>query len=114
MIIGLKQRQIQTRTKVVTNGTPIAIHKNFKPPLPLPALENEEESVDLQGQGMKFIILSIFFDILTRLEGLLGLKLSDYTDNLTGASNIIDEIFKGAEIRNAQHYQNVLDNFYTK
>ena len=54
--------------------------------------EITNESVDLQGEGVKFIIPSKISDIWTRLEILLGLKLSGHTDILTEASNLKDEI----------------------
>ena len=56
---------------------------------PLPAIENE--SHNLQGEGVKIVIPSIKIDIYTRLEILLGLKTSRHTDTLTEASNLIDE-----------------------
>ena len=60
---------------------------------PLPAIEN-----DLQGEGVKIIIPSNIIDIYTRLEVLLGLKLSGHTDTSTEASNLIDELYKRGEI----------------
>ena len=48
----------------------------------------------LEGQGFKIIIPSNIIDIYTRLEVLLGLKISGHTDTLTEASNLIDEILK--------------------
>ena len=44
----------------------------------------------LVGQGLKIIIPSIIIDFYTRLELLIGLKLSGHTDTLTEASNLID------------------------
>ena len=62
---------------------------------------------NLQGQGIeKFIIPSNIFDIYTRQEILLGLKLSGHTDTLTEASNLIDELYKRGEIQNKQQYRN--------
>ena len=53
------------------------------------------DEIDLQGQGIeKIIIPSNIIDIYTRLEVLLGLKLSGHTDSLTEASNLIDELYK--------------------
>ena len=61
---------------------------------------------DLQGEGIKTIIPSNTIDIYTRLEILLGLKLSGNIDTLTGASNLIDDIYKRGEIQNEQQYRN--------
>ena len=46
-----------------------------------------EEPDNLQREGVKIIIPSNIIDIYTRLEVLLGLKLSGHTDTLTEASN---------------------------
>ena len=46
----------------------------------------KEEPTDLKGQGIeKIIIPSNIIDIYTRLEILLGLKLSSHSDTLTEA-----------------------------
>ena len=66
---------------------------------------------DLQGEGVKIIIPSNIIDIYTRLEILLGLKLSGHRDSLTEASNLIDELYKRGEIQNKQQYRNALDKF---
>ena len=79
--------------------------------LPLPAIENESDN--LQGDGVKIIIPSNIIDIYTRLEVLLGLKLSGHTDTLTEASNLIDELYKRGEIQNKQQYRNALNKFST-
>ena len=55
-------------------------------------------AIDLKGQGIKIIILSNIIDIYTRLEVLLGLKLSGHTDTLTEASASIDQLYKMGEI----------------
>ena len=78
---------------------------------PLPAIENESDN--LQGEGVKIIIPSNIIDIYTRLEVLLGLKLSGHTDTLTEASNLIDELYKRGEIQNKQQYRNSLNKFQT-
>ena len=62
--------------------------------------EITDGSDDLQGQGVKIFIPSNIIDIYTRLEVLLGLKLSGHTDTLTEASNLIDELYKRGEIQN--------------
>ena len=64
------------------------------------------DEFDLEGQRVKIIIPSNIIDIYTRLEILLGLKLSDHTDTLTEASNLIDELYKRGEIQNEQQYRN--------
>ena len=74
---------------------------------------NRLKSNNLQGQGVKIIIPSNIIDIYTRLEILLGLKLSGHTDTLTEASNLIDELYKRGEIQNKQQYRNALDKFLT-
>ena len=73
--------------------------------------EITDDSDDLQGQGLKIIIPSTIIDIYTRLEVLLGLKLSGHTDTLTEASNLIDELYKRGEIQNKQQYRNALNKF---
>ena len=67
--------------------------------------------IDLEGQGLKIIIPSNIIDIYTRLEVLLGLKLSGHTGTLTEASNLIDELYKLGEIQNKQQYRNALNKF---
>ena len=67
---------------------------------------------NLEGQGIeKIIIPSNTIDIYTRLEILLGLKLSRHTDTLTEASNLIDELYKRGEIQTNQQYRNALNKF---
>ena len=68
---------------------------------------------NLQGEGVKINIPSNIIDIYTRLEVLLGLKLSGHTDTLTEASNLIDELCKRGEIQNKQQYRNALNKFQT-
>ena len=74
---------------------------------------NDDSDNDLQGQGVKIIIPSNIIDIYTRLEVLLGLKLSGHTNILSEASNLIDELYKRGEIRDKQQYRNALDKFLT-
>ena len=58
-----------------------------------------KSSSDLEGSGIaKIIIPSNIIDIWTRLEVLLGLKLSGHTDTLSEAS-LIDELYKKGEIQ---------------
>ena len=75
--------------------------------------EIKDDSDDLQGEGIKIIIPSNIIDIYTRLEVLLGLKISGHTDTITEASNLIDELFKLGEIENKQQYRNALSKFQT-
>ena len=76
------------RMKDALKNLPREIAKIRNPPLS--AIENESDN--LQGEGVKIIIPSNIIDIYTRLEVLLGLKLSGHTDTLTEASNLIDEL----------------------
>ena len=73
--------------------------------------EITDDSDELQGEGVKIIIPSNIIDIYTRLEILLGLKLSGHSDTLTEASNLIDELYKRGEIQNKQQYRNALNKF---
>ena len=106
--------------------TGIGDHKSFRKTFlteKLPKLVEEiqnktfkeitDDSDDLQGEGVKIIIPSNIIDIYTRLEILLGLKLSGHTDTLTEASALIDELYKRGEIQNKQQYRNALDKFST-
>ena len=63
-----------------------------------------DSNSDLQGEGVEIVIPSNIIDIYTRLEVLIGLKLSGYSDTLTEASNPIDELYKPEEIQNKQQY----------
>ena len=76
--------------------------------------EITDDSDDLKGEGIKIIIPSNKIDLYTRLEVLLGLKLSGHTDTLTEGSNLIDELYKRGEIQNKQQYRNALNKFTTK
>ena len=68
----------------------------------------------LKGREVeKIIIPSNIIDIYTRLEVLLGLKLSGHTDTLSEASNLFDEIYKRGEKQNEQQYRNALDKLST-
>ena len=75
--------------------------------------EVTEDSDDLQGEGIKIIIPSNIIDIYTRLEILLGLKLSGHTDTLTEASNLIDDLYRQGEFQNKQQYRKALNKFST-
>ena len=70
--------------------------------------------INFQGRGIeKIIIPSNIIDIYTRLEVLLGLKLSGHTDTLTEDSNLIDHLYNLGEIQNKKQYRNALDKFLT-
>ena len=73
--------------------------------------EITDDSDDLQGEGVKIIIPSNIIDIYTRLEILLGLKISGHTDTLTEASNLIDELYKRGEKQNKKQYRNAINKF---
>ena len=86
------------RMKDALKNLPNDIDKIRNPPLP--AIENESDK--LHGEGVKFIIPSNIIDIYTRLEILLGLKISGHTDTVTEASNLIDELYERGETQNEQ------------
>ena len=73
--------------------------------------EITDDSNYLEGEGVKIIMPSNIIDIYTRLEVLLGLQISDHTDTLTEASNLIDELYKRGDIQNKQQYRNALNKF---
>ena len=102
-----KKGEKSARMKDALYNLPNAIAKIQNPPLP--AIESESDNI--QGEGVKSIIPSNIIDIYTRLEILLGLKLSGHTNTLTEACNLIDELYKRGEIQNNQQYQNALDKF---
>ena len=105
-----KKGKQSARTIDARNNLPKEIDKIRNPPLP--AIENESDN--LQGEGVKIIIPSNIIDIYTRLEILLGLKLAGHNDVLTEASALIDELYKLGEIQNKQQYRNALNKFTTK
>ena len=74
---------------------------------------NLKKKHNLKGQGVKIIKPSNIIDIYTRLERLLGLKLSGLSDALTKASNLFDELYKRGEIQNEQRYRNAPNKFQT-
>ena len=76
-----------------------------------PQKKLEDETNGVQGAGMKTINPSFIFDFWKRLEVLLGLKLIGYTDTLTQASNILDEIYEKGEIQNKQQNRNAFDKW---
>ena len=75
------------RMKDALYDLPKAIDKIRNPPLP--TIENVEYSSDLEVPGITIFIPNNIIDIYTRLEVLLGLKLSGHTDTLTEASNLL-------------------------
>ena len=99
-----------TRMKDALNILPREIAKIRNPPLP--AIDNESDK--LEGEGIqKIIIPSNIIDIYTRLENLLGLKLSGHTNTLPEASNLIDELYKRGEIQTKKPCRNALNKFST-
>ena len=79
----------------------------------LSSIENEADSSDLK-EGLKIFIPSNIVDVYTRLEVLLGIKLSGHTDTRIEASASIDQLYKMGEIENKQQYQNALNNISTQ
>ena len=69
----------------------------------------------LKGRGIeKTISPSNIIDIYTRLEILLGLRLSGHTDTLTEANNLIDELYKRGQIQDKQQYRKAPNKFRTQ
>ena len=69
---------------------------------------------NLKDKGIEKIIIP--FNVIvnyTRLEILLGLKLSGHTDTLTEAGNLIDELYKRVDLQIEQQYRNALNKFST-
>ena len=81
----------------------------LNPPLSLPAGAIEDEPSATKREEMKTITATNFIDFWTRLEVLLGLKLSGHTNTQTEASSLLDEVLKKVEIQNEQQYRNALD-----
>ena len=68
----------------------------------------------LKGKGIEEIIKpSNIIDIYTRLEVLLGLKLSGHSKTLPEASNLIDELYKRDEIQTNNNIEMLLTIFLT-
>ena len=77
--------------------------------------EIADNSDNLEGQGIeKIIIPSNIIHIYTRLEVLLGFKLSGHTNTLTEAGNLIDKFYNRGEIQNEEQYRNALNKFSTQ
>ena len=69
----------------------------------------------IDGRGIEKVVKPPnIIDIYSKIEVLLGLKLSGQSDTLTEASNSIDELYKGGEIQNKHQYQNAVNKFQTK
>ena len=68
----------------------------------------------LKGNGIEKIISpSNIIDIYTRLDILLGFKISGHNDTLTEARNLIDQLYKLVEIQIKQQNRNALNKFST-
>ena len=117
--VPLKKLNIQER-EIYNNILETLDFENYKPKSGESKSGRHKQSKsnfnkrNLTGQGIeKIIIPSNIIDIYTRLEVLLGLKLSGHTDTLTEASALIDELYKLGEIQNKQQYRNALNNIST-
>ena len=64
-------------------------------------------------EGMKSIFSSIIIDIYSKLEVLLGIKLSGPTNTITEATYLIDELYNKGEIQNEQQYRIAFHKFCT-
>ena len=98
---GLKSARIQDAIEDLPN----TFERTLNPPIVSTPNQNmedshEDTSDDLQGDGVKIIIPSNIVHIYTRLQLLLGLKLSGHTKALSETSNLIDESYKRGEIQN--------------
>ena len=65
-------------------------------------IEITDDSDGLQEEGVKIIIPSDIIDLYTRLDLLLGLKVSGHTDIFTETSTLIDELYNIGEIQKKQ------------
>ena len=74
---------------------------------------NLDTKVNGYGIVEKFIPSNII-DISTRLEILLGLKLSRQTDTLTEARNLFDELYKRGEKQKEQQNRKAFDKNVTQ
>ena len=100
--IADKKGLTSVRMKDVLYKLPKRIAKLCNPILSLTSVEDEvfeENCDDSEGRGMKIIIPTNIIDFCTRLEIILGLKLSGHTDTLRETSNLKDEVHKGGEIQ---------------
>ena len=114
LITILDKINIQTRRKYIENNLQNRIDKILKPSSSsrFQIEPPTDEESDLEGSGVtKIIIPNNIIEIWTRLEVLLGLKLSGHTDTLTESSNLIDELYKRGEIQSEQQYKNAINKF---
>ena len=101
------------RTEFVSKDLEKRVDKYRNHPLAIPANENEDESDDLEGQGIETInIPSNNIDNYIRLEVLLGLKLSGHTNTLMEASILIDT--KEVKHRLNNNFESLVITFYQK
>ena len=71
--------------------------------------------MNIIGRGIENnIVPSNITDIYTKLEVLLGLKLSGQTNTQTKTSNLLDQLYKRAERQNEEQYRNALKKFQTQ
>ena len=67
-----------------------------------------------EGHGIeKIIIPPNIIDIYTKLEILLGLKLSGHNDTLPEEINLVDELYTRGEIQNEQQYRSAFNKLTT-
>ena len=67
-----------------------------------------------EGHGIEEIIIPpSIIDIYTKLEILLGLKLSGHNDTLPEAINLVDELYTRGEILNEQQYRSAFNKLTT-
>ena len=69
----------------------------------------------LKGMGIeKTVKPSNIIDIYTRLEILLGLKLSGHTDTVTEASSLKDDFYKEVKYKRNNNIEKLLISFLPK
>ena len=107
------------RKKDALKYLPTALEKIRNPLLSLPTTETIEDSYgdesDLECQGIPRIIIPTNINVFyTRLEVLLGIKLSSHSKTPTEACRLEDELYTRVNIQNERQYRNALYKFHNQ
>ena len=109
------------RREYIRDELPSRVRNILEPPIATIASgeSDEYESIgsDIDGNGVKKRIIVVpegSDEIWTKLQVLLGFKLSGHTDTLIEASQLIDALFKKGEIETDQQYRNAINKFKTQ